>query len=435
VDEYVKSGRAAYVNDRIHLPNGQPIPFDGTRQGIRGSIDTWLTSQTTSVPAPAQVCSVFMWEQPPHFDTHNTSRIEEVVESHIIQVADTVVPAEDEGQEFSHDIFEVFTAEKTKPSKASELSAPLLPAQVIPPPTNTSATSPGTLRPNLQYRYQCDTEDFRLVTELEDFLLQGKLSLTTPAHVLAASSTIRKDMFNRLKVQRVETNEYEAVFAGDWQPSVAPAPVSCRTTVHNDTTNHSFIDNRSPDFCLPLQELDVLINGSIKATAILDTGSQIVVIRHDIAQALGAWINHQRLIKMEGANGATNWTVGCAKNLTLQVGDALIRVHAHIVKQASFEILLGRPFQKATLLCFEDLPSGDVEVSVCDPTNLSHRVYLSTHPCTGCVLAVKVISVCNLAPLPMPSTTLDATPPSFPSLPPTDPLTLVLKYKRVAQKV
>jgi len=256
-----------------------------------------------------------------------------------------------------------------------------------------------------------------------------------PAHVLAASSAICKDMFNRLKVQHVETNEYEAVFAGDQQPSVALAPVLRRTTVHDDTANHSFIDNRSPDFCLPLQELNVLINGSIKAAAILDTGSQIVVIRHNIAQALRARINHQRLIKMEGANGATNWTIGCAENLTLQVGDALIRVHAHVVEQASFKILLGRPFQKAAFLCFEDLPSGDVEVSVCDPANLSRRVYLSTRPRAGRVLAVKVISVHNQAPLPTPSAALDATPPSFPSLLPTDPSTLVLKYKRIAQKV
>ena len=192
--------------------------------------------------APAQVCSVFTREQPPHFDTHNTSQIEEVVESHIIQVADAIIPAEDKGQEFSHDIFKVFAAEKTKPSKASELSAPLLPVQAILPPINASATGLSALQPNLQYCYQCDAEDFQHVTELEDFLLQGKLSLTTPAHVLAASSTIRKDMFNRLKVQRVETNEYEAVFAGDQQPSVTPTPVSCHTIVHDDT-DHSFIDN------------------------------------------------------------------------------------------------------------------------------------------------------------------------------------------------
>jgi len=190
-----------------------------------------------------------------------------------------------------------------------------------------------------------------------------------------------------------------------------------------------------PDFCLPLQELDILINGSIKATTILDTRSQIVVIWHDITQALGARINHQHLIKMEGANRATNWTVGCAENLTLQVGNTLIRVHAHVIEQASFEILLGQPFQKAALPHFEDLPSGDVEVSVRDPANLSRRVYLSTRPHAGHIPAVKVILVRNLVPSPMPSAALDAMPPSFLSLPPADLSTLVLKYKCIAQKV
>ena len=70
-----------------------------------------------------------------------------------------------------------------------------------------------------------------------------------------------------------------------------------------------------------------------------------------------------------------------------------------------------------------------------DPANLSRRVYLSTRPCAGRIPAVKVISVCDLSPSPTPSTTLDAMPPSFLSLPPFDPSILVLKYKRVAQKV
>jgi len=45
--------------------------------------------------------------------------------------------------------------------------------------------------------------------------MQGKLSLTTPAHVFAASPTIRKDVVDKLKVWRVKTNKYEAVSAAD----------------------------------------------------------------------------------------------------------------------------------------------------------------------------------------------------------------------------
>ena len=164
----------------------------------------------------------------------------------------------------------------------------------------------------------------------------------------------------------METNEYEVIHASDSRP------LPCHITVHDDFSDDPPpVSIQPPAFCLPLQELDVLVNGSIKVPAILDTGSQIVVIRHDIIQALGVPINYQRLIEMEGANSATNWTVGCAEDLPLQVGDITVKVHAHVIEHTSFGLLLGRPFQQATLCRIEDMPSGEVEVSVHDPADLS----------------------------------------------------------------
>jgi len=57
--EYVKSGRASIVNDHIHLLNGQPVPFDGSRRGLKASIDTWLNTQIAPTAAPAQSHAVF----------------------------------------------------------------------------------------------------------------------------------------------------------------------------------------------------------------------------------------------------------------------------------------------------------------------------------------------------------------------------------------
>jgi hypothetical protein len=48
----------------------------------------------------------------------------------------------------------------------------------------------------------------------------------------------------------------------------------------------------------------------------------------------------------------------------MQVGDVSFKIHVHVVKQASFGLLLGRPFQQAALCRFEDLPGREVEVSV-----------------------------------------------------------------------
>ena len=119
-------------------------------------------------------------------------------------------------------------------------------------------------------------------------------------------------------------------------------------TVHEEFCDHQLAAIAHPStFCLPLQEIDILVNSSLKVPAILDTGSQITVIRHDITQSLSLHINNQRLIEMEGANGATNWMVGCAENLTLQVGNISFTAHAHVIEHASFKLLLGCPFQQA----------------------------------------------------------------------------------------
>jgi len=39
--------------------------------------------------------------------------------------------------------------------------------------------------------------------------MKGKLSLTTPAHILAASPMIWKELVEKLKIQCIETNTYE----------------------------------------------------------------------------------------------------------------------------------------------------------------------------------------------------------------------------------
>ena len=174
----------------------------------------------------------------------------------------------------------------------------------MPPPTMlVPATSANIMWPNLQFQYQSNTKDLQLISELEKYLMKGTLSLTTPAHLLTASPTIHRVLLNKLKVQHVETNEYKAVTIKDSQPLTS---LLTRLTIHKVTTNALVTINQPPTFCLPLQELDILVNSSIKVLAILDTGLQIIIIWLNIVQSLGVKINHQCLIEMEGVNGTTN---------------------------------------------------------------------------------------------------------------------------------
>jgi hypothetical protein len=64
-EEYVRTGRALIQNDRLHLPNGQPIPNDGSGRGLKHAIDTWLAadsarpSEPSAVPTQLKAISAF----------------------------------------------------------------------------------------------------------------------------------------------------------------------------------------------------------------------------------------------------------------------------------------------------------------------------------------------------------------------------------------
>jgi hypothetical protein len=181
------------------------------------TIDAWWAAQSPSAPvpalalalAPAQAHVIFTWESPPHTDTHSalTSRIKEIVESHILEVSQVINIAKEE-LEFLHNIYEVFTAEKKKhKSKASKAPELATPPQHVKPHNNNS----GSSRSGPQFCYQPTAKDECLVSKLRDYLMQGQLSLTTPTHVFATSSSICKDVVDRLKAWHVETHEYKEV--------------------------------------------------------------------------------------------------------------------------------------------------------------------------------------------------------------------------------
>jgi hypothetical protein len=268
-----------------------------------------------------------------------------------------------------------------------------------------------------QYRYLSNVEDQQLTAELFKWLLDGKLSLITPAHILAASPGIRKELIERLKTRRVDAGGYDI-------PSI-PKPVPPSSVL-------KFSTPRPAEYSLPLREIDVLVNGIVPEAGILDQGSQIIVIRWDLAREAEVQFNPNFQLEMEGANGLSSKTMGCAKNLTMEIGDVSFEVHAHIVERAPFRLLLGRPFHNHLLCRLEDHSDGRVDVSVRDPANPTRSVTIPSRARKAQVGFVKALA-------------FSLPPPAFTGLKPhhtlsyqfQDPSTpeQVLAYKKVARKV
>jgi hypothetical protein len=138
--------------------------------------------------------------------------------------------------------------------EATTTVTPALAADV--PPPSTSLPAP-------QYCYQSNAEDHKLTTELYQWLLDGKLSLVTPAHVLTACPAIHKELIERLRTCRVDIASFEEI----------PSP--------DNFTPHSILELSAPrvaKYSLPLREVEILVNDLVPEAGILDQGSQIIVI-------------------------------------------------------------------------------------------------------------------------------------------------------------
>ncbi|KAI9449120.1 hypothetical protein F5148DRAFT_987770 [Russula earlei] len=166
-------------------------------------------------------------------------------------------------------------------------------------------------------------------------------------------------MSDFLKVCRVEATCYEQSQLEEPQstPFCLPSPLPLTVP--------------EPEYSLPLQEVDITFTPGLTEPGVIDPGSQIIVIRQDLAREVNTKINYGQHLAMESANRLTSWMVGCTENLPMRIGDIPFVLHTYVVEHAPMRLLLGRPFQQLLLTQLEDFPNGKVELSICDPCNPS----------------------------------------------------------------
>src|SRR6266702_774314 len=426
-EEYVDTGRVKIFDNRLFLPTGQPIPNDGRGLGLQASVDAWLSankppSSDSTTPTPQR-------DAPPHATSCSFEIVPEPAVptgAYITEEADSDAGSDDHEYTMElYDMYEVFATKKKdlKPSKASTAPPPTL--SPSPPPASAAPPAPSTSTGRVpQYRYQASAKDQALTKELLGWILEGKLERVTPAHIFAASPPVCKELVERLKLHRIKTASFEQV------DDDAADPVSVL----------GLATKREAEFSLPLREIDILVNNHSTEAGVLDQGSQIVVIREDLANEVGAKINRQRTLHMEGANGSTSRTLGCAEDLDMRIGDVSFTIHAHVVRTAPFRLLPGRPFHNLLLCRLEDHPDH-VDVSIRNPADPSHFVAVPSRARQAAQAGFVAAFACQIRPDPPCMEALEryVASPHFP-LPP-DPLPTpdvpitVLAYKKAARKV
>ncbi|KAJ7588679.1 hypothetical protein C8J56DRAFT_1049589 [Mycena floridula] len=100
---------------------------------------------------------------------------------------------------------------------------------------------------------------------------------------------------------------------------------------------------------------------------ILDQGCQVVAISEAVWNYLGIPLDASCIIPMRLANGEIDHTLGIVRNLKFDFGGIHFFLQAHVVRQAAYDILLGRPFDCLSESILFNYSSEDTHIQLHDP--------------------------------------------------------------------
>ncbi|KAG6331366.1 hypothetical protein ID866_7725 [Astraeus odoratus] len=112
--------------------------------------------------------------------------------------------------------------------------------------------------------------------------------------------------------------------------------------------------------------MDGSLNDCIHIECLLDQGTQIVAIRHDLWEALGVLVRPDLATMLEAANKSKEETLGVVENVCLKIGGMEFRLQIHVVGDALFDLLLGHPFFSLSSHVTCDQMSGNQSISLTD---------------------------------------------------------------------
>src|SRR6202789_4139539 len=121
-----------------------------------------------------------------------------------------------------------------------------------------------------------------------------------------------------------------------------------------------------------------LINGVGEVESLLDPGSQIVSMSKTIAAMLQVTWDPDIVVHMESANKTLEKTLGLAKNVPFLFGTITVYLQVHVIGNAAYKVLLGRPFDIVTESVVKNARNGSQSLTLTDP-NSGERCVMETH--------------------------------------------------------
>ncbi|RPD67520.1 hypothetical protein L227DRAFT_491842 [Lentinus tigrinus ALCF2SS1-6] len=106
-----------------------------------------------------------------------------------------------------------------------------------------------------------------------------------------------------------------------------------------------------------------------RVSCILDSGSAIISMSEGVAHTLGIDYDHRLTIPMQTANGSVTSTLGLARNVPVRFGSIVVYLQIHVIPDAPYDVLLGRPFDVLTSSSVQTNSDGSQTITLYDPNS------------------------------------------------------------------
>jgi len=115
-------------------------------------------------------------------------------------------------------------------------------------------------------------------------------------------------------------------------------------------------------------------------------------------------------MRMQTVNGSSQEMAGCLEMLEMDVEGIKTWVHAYVVPDAPYRLLLGRPWQKLVHLS-KSKDADNVRITITDPLNTSNTHTITTLPCPWpSLLQTLALTAAIFSSIPPPSSPMKTLP-------------------------
>jgi hypothetical protein len=223
-----------------------------------------------------------------------------------------------------------------------------------------------------KHKYRSAVETTVATHEIVDRALNGNITLST-RELLAVAPDVRRQFKDLVTGKRVATNAIEI----EDDPSVNFVDYDSCFQVSEGFPQES-VGTAFTRYARPGVQLRVIhptYAPGVEVESILDSGSQIVVMRRDIWEKTGAPINANKAIRMDAANNTSTMTLGMVENHPVKIGSVTYFLQIHVVANSPFQVLLGRPFFDVANAKEISRSGGGHIIEIQDPETKEHFVF------------------------------------------------------------